>query len=325
MPVLQGATRRSFIGAAAAFALAPGYAQEFPGAPIQIICPSAPGGGSDRLARLFGRELEKLAGQPVVVVNRVGGGALLGTRAALTAKPDGHTLLLHASSAIVGNAYTVKDAGYDPTKDLVPIASISQVGFALTVNAKSPVKTVAELTAHLKQKKGQAFYASANNAMALVTELYKQAVGVEADRVNYKATTEAILALSSDPNIDFSFVDMTLASLQARGGRVRILAVTSDRRVPSEPEVPTMAEAGLPGFQYATFLGVWSPKDTPRPAAQKLSQWFQQIGQREDIKQALVRDGFEPLPGAADLLGRMVDEDARRWAAFVKSGKLEVN
>jgi tripartite-type tricarboxylate transporter receptor subunit TctC len=321
----QGVRRRLLQAAIAACWIGPALAQEFPTGPIQIICPSAPGGGSDQLARLFARELEKVAGQPVVVLNRVGGGAMLGTRAALGAKPDGYTLLLHASSAIVGNAYTVKDAGYDPAKDLLPIASIAQVGFALTVNAKSPVKTVSDLTAVLKQKKGRAFYASANNAMALVTELYKQAAAVEADRVNYKATTEAVLALSSDPNIDFSFADMTLASMQARGGRVRIVAVSPDKRVASEPNIPTMAEAGMPGFQYATFLGVWAPKDTPKATAQKLSQWFQQIANREDIKQILIRDGFDPLPGSGEMLGRMVEEDGHRWSSFVKSGKLEVN
>ncbi|MDB5898730.1 MAG: hypothetical protein JWP22_1146 [Ramlibacter sp.] len=318
--------RRLFLAAAiTACGFTPALAQEYPLAPIQIICPSAPGGGSDKLARLFAKELEKLAGQPVVVLNRVGAGALLGTRAALTAKPDGYTLLLHASSAIVGNAFTVREASYDPAKDLVPIATLSQVGFALVVNASSPAKSVADLSALLKQKKGAGFYASSNNAMAVASELYKQAAGVDAARVNYKATTEAILGLASDPNIDFSFTDMTLAVSQARGGRVKILAVTPERRVAIEPGIPTMAEAGIPNYQYATFFGVWAPKETPRPIAQKLSQWFQQIANREDIKAALIKDGFDPLPGSGEQLSRLVEEDSRRWRDFVKSGKVDVN
>ena len=313
------------LASVAAAALAPAFAQEFPSGPIQIICPSAPGGGSDRLSRLFARELEKLARQPVVVVNKVGAGALLGTRAAMSAKPDGYTLLLHASSAIVGNAYTVRDAGYDPTRDLVPIASVSQVGFALVVPARSRANSVAELSALLKQKKGSAFYASANNAMAIATELYKEAAGVDADRVNYKGTTDAMLAVASDPQIDFSFVDMSLAASQARSGRIRILAVTPNRRAAVEPSIPTMAEAGIPHYEYATILGVWAPRDTPKAVTQKLSQWFQQLANRDDIKAELVREGFDPLPGSADTLARLVDEDAGRWSSFVKSGKLDVN
>jgi tripartite-type tricarboxylate transporter receptor subunit TctC len=306
----------------AGIAAAPAAAQNYPTRTIQIICPSAPGGGSDTLVRLIAKELETLSGQPVVVVNKAGAGGLLGTRTAIGSKPDGYTLFIHASSAVVGNAYVVKDAGYDPKKDLVPIATISTVGFALAVGPKSPAKSVAELTALLKEKQGKAKFSSPNNATVVATELYKQAAGVDAIRVNYKATPAAIADVAAD-EVDFTFADMQLAVSQARAGRVKLLAVTTPHRASMDPSVPTMKEAGIPKYEYGVFFGAWAPKGTPKPVTDKLSQWIQQITSREDVKAEIVKHGFDPLPGSGQVLARMMDEDAKHWQNFVKSGKLE--
>lgn len=298
--------------------------QDFPNRPIQIISPSAPGGGSDMLARLFARELEKLAGQPFVVLNRPGAGALVGTRTALTSRPDGYTLLSHASSAIVGNAYVVKDSGYEPNEDLVPIATLSQSAFALAVGPKSPAKSVAELTALLKAKKGTAFYAAPHNPAIVAAELYMQAVGVKADRVSYKTTTDAIRGVATG-EVDFTFADMFLAVQQARAGRVQLLAVTRRHSASLlDPSLPTMSEAGIPNYEFTTFFGVWAPKGTPKPVIDKLSSWFQQLTNRDDMKAAVVKIGFDPLPGSAETLARMVAEDAKRWEHLIKSGILDV-
>jgi tripartite-type tricarboxylate transporter receptor subunit TctC len=268
------------------------------------------------------RELETAMGQPVVVINKVGAGGLIGTRTAIGSKPDGYTLFIHASSAVVGNAFVVRDSGYDPKKDLVPIAPISKVGFVLAVGPKSPVKSVAELTALLKAKKGKATYSSPNNATVVATELYKEAAGVDAVVVNYKATVAAIADVAAD-EIDFTFADMQLAVSQARAGRVKLLAVTTRQRAAMDPSVPTMVEAGIPNYEYGVFFGVWAPKNTPKPIIEKLSKVFQQITSREDIKAAIITNGFDPLSGSGETLARMVDEDAKHWDALTKSGKIK--
>ena len=297
-------------------------AQEYPSRPIHIISATAPGGGGDTLVRYFARKLEPLAKQPVVVENKVGAGGLIGVRAAIAAKPDGYTLLIHASSSIIGNAYVVRDSGYDPARDLTPISPIARAVFVLLVGPKSPVKSVADLTALLKEKKGAGTYASPNNATAVSTELYMQAAGVNAVRVNYKAVTTAILDVAAG-EVDFAFADLSLAVSQAKAGRVRLLAVSSRQRAAVDPSIPTMIEAGFPGFEYSVFFGAWAPAKTPEPVIDKLVGWFQQVLATDETKGALVNLGFEALSGSSNLLAQMVHDDAQRWSELTKSGRIK--
>ena len=309
-------------GVAAAGACASSFAQVYPSRPIHIISATAPGGGGDTLVRYFASRLEPAGKQPVVVENKIGAGGLIGVRAAIAAKPDGYTLLIHASSSIIGNAYVVRDSGYDPARDLVPISPVARAVFVLLVGQKSPVKSVAELTALLKEKKGAATYASPNNATAASTELYMQAAGVGAVRVNYKAVTTAIMDVAAG-EVDFAFADLNLALSQAKGGRVRLLAVTSRQRAAAAPGLPTMIEAGFPGFEYSVFFGVWAPAKTPEPVIEKLAGWFQQILATDETRGALMNLGFEHLSGSPDLLARMVRDDARNWSELIKSGRIK--
>jgi len=297
-------------------------AQEYPARPIHIISATAPGGGGDTLVRYFARKMEPLAKQPVVVENKVGVGGLIGVRAAIAAKPDGYTLLIHASSSIIGNAYVVRDSGYDPARDLTPISPLARAVFVLLVGSKSPVKSVADLTALLKEKKGAGTYASPNNATAVSTELYMQAAGVDAVRVNYKAVTTAIVDVVAG-EVDFAFADLSLAVSQAKGGRVRLLAVSSRQRAAADPSIPTMIEAGFPGFEYSVFFGAWAPAKTPEPVIDKLAGWFQQVLATDETKGALVNLGFEHLSGSSDLLAQMVRDDAQRWSELTRSGRIK--
>jgi tripartite-type tricarboxylate transporter receptor subunit TctC len=297
-------------------------AETYPDKTIQIVCPSAAGGGSDTLVRLFGGELEKLAGQPVLVLNKPGAGALIGTKSVVTARPDGYTLLVHASSAIVGNSFVLREAGYSPTRDLAPVAALAQSSSVVVVGPNSPVHSIAELTALIKSKSGKATYSTPNNFITAAAELYLAAVGAEATRVNYKDVTTAIGDVTAG-EVDFSLADITLALAQAKAGRVRVLAVTTRERSDVAPDLPTMIEAGVPDYDYVTFFGAWAPAGTPKPIVDMLSHWFVELAQRKDIRAGLMRSGFQPLAGGEDALRQMVAQDAERWRALIASGKIE--
>lgn len=308
--------------AAMAGATATAGAADYPTHASQIICPSAPGGGSDLLARLFAHELESLAGQPVIVINKAGAGGLIGTHALINAAPDGYTLYMHASTAVVGNAYVLRGAGYDPEKDMTPIAPASRIGWALVVGEESAARSVADLIKFLKDKKGLATFASPNNATASATALFADAVGIKAVRVNYRAVTDAIQDVAAG-RVDFTFADIALASAQAKGSRVRILAVTTPNRASVDNTYPTMIEAGVPGYQYTSFFGMWAPPGTPKRIVDRLNGWMQKIGNSPSVKAAMVRAGFDPLTGSSEDLHTLVSDDARRWKDLVTSGTIE--
>jgi tripartite-type tricarboxylate transporter receptor subunit TctC len=186
------------------------------------------------------------------------------------------------------------------------------------------VQSIADLTKVLKEKNGKATYASPNNATVAATELYSEMVGAKAVRVNFKAVTAAIADVAAG-EIDFTFADIALAVPQSRAGRVRVLAVTTPERASVDKSFPTMAEAGVPGYEYTSFFGMWAPAGTPQPIVDKLGGWMQKIIGDKEIQEAIVRSGFDPLPGTAKDLTQLVTEDSKRWAELVKTGKLEAN
>jgi tripartite-type tricarboxylate transporter receptor subunit TctC len=298
-------------------------ADDYPSRVIQIICPSAPGGGSDVLARLIARELEAVAGKRVIVINKPGAGGLLGTRALIGADPDGYSLFIHAGTAVVGNAHVLRAANYDPHKDMIPIAPVSRIGWALVVGESSPAHTVADLIRLLKDKKGEATFASPNNATTAATALFEKATGVKTSRVAYRAVTDAILDVAAG-RIDFTFADIALAVPQAEGKRIRILAVTTPDRATVDKSYPTMMEAGVPGYQYTSYFGMWAPAGTPKPIVDKLNEWMQKIGNDPKVQETIVRSGFDPMTGSSADLAKLVSDDSNEWAALVKSGTIEV-
>ena len=309
-----GAIMFGFAGVAAA--------EEYPTRTIQIICPSGAGGGSDSLNRLVARELESLAGKSVIVVNKPGGGGLIGIRELINSKPDGYTLFVHASTAVVGGAYIAHQAGYTPVKDMAPIAPVTRIGWAVVVGKNSPVKSVSDLIKLIKEKNGKATYSSPNNATAAATALFEKKVGAKAVRVNYKAVVPAIMDVAAG-EVDFTFADIALAVAQAKTGRIRILAVTTPERATVDKSYPTMSEVGVPGFVYTSFFGMWAPAGTPKPIVDKLNGWMQKIGENPKVQEAIVRMGFDPITGTSEELAKMVAEDSERWAELIEAGVIK--
>ena len=308
-----------------ALALATGSSAQtkYPVKPVTVICAYAAGGGGDLIVRKYAAELKQLSGQSFLVENRVGANGHIGNRLTMEAKPDGYTIMITGNSSYVGNPLIMKDATYDPTIALQPIATLTDVGLILVVDAKSDIKTVADLTARLKAKNGDGKYATATISQRLVSPWYLQTVGAEATEVGYKSTADAINDISAG-FIDFVFADATFALAQAAQGRVRMLATTTKDRLSFAPDLPTLEDTVKPGMVYSVIWAAWAPKNTPPAIVNQLHGWMNTITSTDDMKTFLHQVGAEPLilpsPAAMDAL---MKQQYELWKRLVAIAKLE--
>ena len=228
--------------------------QDYPNRALHVFIGFPAGSGADILGRYFAAQLEKLAGKPVVVENKPGANSNIAAGIVATAKPDGYSILFIASSNMAGSRFLFKNLPFDTVKDFTPVASYAEIAFVLTVGAKSPIKTVAELTAYLKARK-QNKYGATNQTAILSTEYYKQLAGVDAVHVAYRTAPEALPDVE-DGTLDFMIMDGTFAVGPIKAGKIRALAVTTAQRIAALPDVPTMMEAGVGNFEFSPWWGV---------------------------------------------------------------------
>jgi tripartite-type tricarboxylate transporter receptor subunit TctC len=297
MRAFQTFTRRAAIaalGLLAAGALSAGIAsaQSYPDRSVRVIAGYPAGGGGDTLVRYYAAQLEKATGQKFVVENKVGANGKIATDATLSAKPDGYTLLIHGTAAVVGNTFLMKDPGYD-AMDLQPVATLAESVFTLTVGPESRAGTLKELVANLKAADGKMKYGSATGVTLVASEKFLLETGTKAERVNYKGTVDAAREMASN-QIDFLFADATFAIAQAKQGRLKILAVTSNGRLPSAPELPTMGEAGVP-YVFTPKWAAWFPKGTPDAVVQKMGGLLRDVAKTEETKAFLIASAATPL------------------------------
>jgi tripartite-type tricarboxylate transporter receptor subunit TctC len=296
---------------------------DYPDRPIKIICAYAAGGGGDLMVRFYAKALSDLIGQPVVVENKVGANGHLGNQATMDAKPDGYTMMITGASAWVGNPLLMKGADYDPKTGLQPITTLNELGLGVVVNPKSDIKSIADLTAYIKSKNGKALYGVQTSSALVATNMYLQAIKAEATRVNYKSAGEAA-ADTTAGLIDFFFPDITLGMAQAAQGRVRILASTPARKVSSAPNLTTMQEAGIPGFDYSVIWAAWFPKDTPEPIVKKMYAWLVDIGARPETKKFLYDIGSDVrLSSSPDDMAKTLAAEFEKWRGIVEAAKLQ--
>ena len=223
-----------------------GQAQDYPSKEIHLYVGFPAGTGADTLVRYIANKLRAKAGRPIIVENKVGMGGAIAAEAVARAKPDGYTLLLTGTNTHAIAPFMFKNLAYDPVKDFTPITTIQKLAFVLAVTPQTPVNSVAELTAYLRKKEKTSYGSAATTSLA-AGELYKTHIKLDVLRVDYKGTPEAVADLHTGL-IDFIFVDAGYGLALAREGRLRVLAVTSGTRIAAAPEVPTMSESGLPGF-----------------------------------------------------------------------------
>ena len=310
------------IGFAGADAL---HAQGYPARPVTLIVPSAAGGGTDTIARLIGDQLTKQLGQGFVVENRTGGGMLVGTAAAAKAAPDGYTLLVGLTGNMSVNPSLFANLPYDPLADFTPVGMLANYPFLVVVNNDMPAKSIKELIALLKSQPGKFDYASAGNGTGqhLAPELFKMMTGTEMGHVPYRGAQPAYQDVISG-RVPVFFDNMSTAMSLAQGGKVRALAVTSKKRSALMPELPTVDEAGVPGYEYYTWFGLWAPKGTPQPIVEKLHAEVQKALADPTVQQRIADTAGEPAHMALAEIDPFVKAEIAKWAEVVKRAGIKV-
>jgi tripartite-type tricarboxylate transporter receptor subunit TctC len=296
-------------------------AQTYPDRPVRVIAGYPPGGGGDALVRYYASQLEKATGQKFLVENKVGANGKIATDTVLRAKPDGYTLLIHGTAAVVGNTVLMKDPGYDAF-DLQPVATLAQSVFVLSVGPQSKAGSVKDLVAGLKAAGGKMKYGTATPVGLVASERFLVDTGTKAERVSYKGTMDAAREMVSG-QIDFLFADATFANQQAKQGRMRILAVTAGERLPSAPDVPTMTEAGVP-YVFTPKWASWFPKGTPDGVVQKIAGLLRDIAKTEETKSFLLEAACTPLlTGSIAEATEVIKGDLTLWRKTAADAKLE--
>jgi len=290
-----------------------------------MIVPFAPGGGSDIVGRILAVGLTEAWGQSVVVDNRPGAGSTLGTALAAKAPPDGYTLLV-ASSALALSPALYRDLPFDTLKDFAPVALLANQPSIVAVHPAVAAKSVGELVALAKAQPGKLAYASAGagSATHLGSELLKLAAGIDLAHIPYKSAGQAASALVGG-EVQVLVTNMATALPLARAGRIRGLAVTSPKRSSLAPELPTVAESGLAGFEYATWYGMLVPARTPAALVARLNQDSARALQSGPIRERLVAQGLDVIAGPADAFGTYLAAELARWARVAKVAQLAAN
>ena len=300
-------------------------AQAYPAKPVRIVVPLAAGGTGDTLARLLAEELSKTLPGSVIVENRPGSGGVIGTEAVARSAPDGYTLLLTSPSHVLNSALRPK-LSYDPLKDFTPIAQVADTHQVLLANPSLKAGTVKELVALAKATPGTITYGSAGNGSAthLNAELFKSLTGIDLVHVPYKGSTQARTdILSGQINLA---VDGLLPTLPyVRSGRLRALAVTNSRRASVAPEIPTMAEAGVAGYQSDTWYALLAPAGMPEPVTAKLQSATQAAIRSATLREKFMQQGAEPVSGSSRELTELLRNDLARWRKVVMDTGVQVD
>ena len=295
-------------------------AQDYPAREIRSICNFAPGSGADIIVRYYSDQLAKLAGKPVVVENKPGAQGSIASAFVAKSAPDGYTIhITPASSTLAAAPHIFKQLPFDPLKDFATVTTINSLVFTVAVDAAKPYRSIADLISYLKSKPGNGFYGTQSNSGQIAAELFKANTGLTTEYVPFKVTGDAFTNLLSG-QIDFMSVDSTWAKSQSK---VRILAVTATKRSANLPDVPTLAEAGVPGVDVSPWWGVVVPAGTPRPVIDKLAGWFNQITNSEETRQFLSRAALDPMPGSPEQMAALLKTEVERWGGFVKLAKIQ--
>jgi tripartite-type tricarboxylate transporter receptor subunit TctC len=303
-------------------AASPAFAA-WPDRPIRLIVAFPPGGGTDIVARLLAPELSKRLGQPITIDNKGGAGGNIGTDAAAHAAPDGHTLLMGNIAPNAINVSTFKQLPFDPDKDFSPISLVAVTPNILVVNPAVPAASVAELVALAKAQPGKLNFPSAGRGTSshLAGELFNAMAKVDMVHVPYKGGGQAFTDLLGG-QVQVFFATMPAAMPFVKTGKLRALAVASDQRSATLPELPTIAESGLPGYSAITWYGLLAPKGTPREIVQRLNREINEILKQPATREQLLAQGFEPAGNTPAEFAAFISNEIVKWARVVKAAGL---
>ena len=314
---------------ALAFALqclvAPSFAADYPAKPIRLVVPYAPGGGADSVARIVARKVSENIGQPIVIDNKGGAGAILGTDIVAKAEPDGYTLLLGQSGPISINPAVYKSLPYDPVKDFAPVTMTTAYPYILVVNADMPVKSLQEFVALARSTPGAMNYGSTGVGAAnhLVSELFNAKAGLKMTHVPYRGTALAVGDLLSG-QLSMVFGDPISVLSQMKAGKLRALAVTSVERSSVAPEVPTVAESGYAGFEALAWHGILAPAKTPLAIVKKLNEEIARALADPATKKLLEDQAMQTVGNNPEAFAAFIQKDIVLWKAVAAQANVTV-
>jgi tripartite-type tricarboxylate transporter receptor subunit TctC len=308
------------------FSLGIGFAgaQTYPAKPIRFIVPWSAGSGTDLMARAFALELTKAAGQPVVVDNRGGAGATIGTELAAKSPSDGTVIYVGGSVSMVVSPILYPKVGYDPIRDFAPVSLVSQFYNVATVHPSLPVKTVKDLIAYAKASPSKLNYASTGTASLahLAAELFAHNAGIQLVHIPYKGVGASLADMFSG-RVQMSFLSAGSVWSHVRSGKLRALAIASEARAKMAPDLPTMAESGMPGFVVTQWHGMLAPRGTPKPVVDRLYREVVKATQRQEVVQRLALDGTEVVGGTPAQFGAFLKSERERWASAAKAANIK--
>jgi tripartite-type tricarboxylate transporter receptor subunit TctC len=294
-------------------------AQNYPTKPITLVVPFAPGGGNDVLARLAAKHMSQTLGQQLIIDNKPGAGGTVGARFVAKAPPDGYTLMVaHSGVMGIGPSFYA-NPGYDPRKDFAPIGLIASIQYAIVVNPQLPVHNVTELIEFAKKQPGKINYASAGvgSVSHISTELFNQMADVKLMHVPYRGTGPALNDLLGN-HVALHMAPIPTLIGMVRGGTLRAIGVTGPNRSPIMPDMPTVTEKALPGYQAVLHYGMLAPEGTPRPIIEKLNAALRAALADDEIRARIVDDGGEPLPGTPEQYVADIDHEETKWGSLVR-------
>ena len=323
-------TSEKLLGRFAGFALAActaasAYAQSYPTKPVKIIIPFSAGGPADVYARYLGQHLQKSLGQPVVVENRVGGGGVIGADAVAKSAPDGYTLLMMSNTHTVNESLRPKQP-YKLMTDLVPVSPVNYSDLLLVVHPGVPAKNLKELLALAKSKPGALNYASSGPGTPyhMAGELFKVMAGLDIVHVPHKESSGARTSVMGG-QVQMMFDAITVMAKQAEAGKVRAIATSGRTRSAVTPNVPTVAEAGVPGYEATIWLGVMAPAGTPKTIVDKLNSEIQKVIALPEVKEAWAKQGAFPMHMTPAEFTKYMAQDIEKWAKVVKVSGAKVD
>ena len=294
-------------------------AQDYPSRPVTLIVPYAAGGGNDVMARIVAERMSKSLGQQIVIENKGGAGGSIATRQVAKAAPDGYTLGLGGTGTHAINPTLYPNVGYDPRKDFAPVGLIATSALVVLVNTSVPANTIGELIALARRDPGKLNYASAGvgSGIHLGAELFATMAGVKLTHIPYKGSAPALTDLVGG-HVAIYFSSLPPAIALIKEGKVRALAVTGPARSPLLPDLPTVAEAALPGYESVLHYGIVAPAGTPRPIVEKLNAAMRAALAEPDVRERIIADGAEPLPGTPEDYAADIDQEETKWSKVVK-------
>ncbi len=302
-----------------------GHTQDYPNRPIRFIVPFAPGGTSDLVGRLVGARISEALGETVVVDNRAGAGSTIGANLAAKAPADGHTILVsHVGLAINETLYS--KLPYSALKDLVPVVRVGVAPNAVVVVNASPVRTVQDLIAMAKKEPGKLDYSSGGVGSSghLSVALLEYVAGVEFNHVPYKGGGPSMNAVVGG-QVHFAIPALPTAVPHVKAGRIRLLAVTGAKRSPTMPDIQTVAEAGVPGYDFDAWFGIFAPASTPKAVISRLNQVIVKALEMPDLREQLAGAGLDPESSTPDQLGKLLRADVAKWAKIVKAAGIPIH